>query len=249
MTVIIKWALNEYTSYATGDKSLTSLYLLHTYIYCTHCRLCIINGGGGNSSVLAAEPWSRLSLQHFPPYRCRAIAQAVSRWLPTVAVRVRAQTRMRFVVDKVVLGQPILIPLNSPYSSLIRGWYNRPISGRRNEWTQSHATKLVHVFPDQVCLLWFAGAETETLPYFSVRLGSAAQETVHPDLQETSGSRLQGLSSQGAPPWQDKEEGEGSFHNIPVGRQWTCCGVPSYDVVSPSAWFPMFQRNNSPKCW
>jgi hypothetical protein len=66
-------------------------------------------------------------------------------------------------------------------------------------------------------LLWFAGAETETIPYFSVRLGSAAEETVHPDLQETSGLRLQGLSSEGTSPWQDKEEGEEIFHNIPVG--------------------------------
>jgi hypothetical protein len=37
----------------------------------------------------------------------RAIAQAVSRWLPTAAARVRAQVRscVRFVVNKVALGQ------------------------------------------------------------------------------------------------------------------------------------------------
>jgi hypothetical protein len=34
---------------------------------------------------------------------------------------------------------PILIPLNAPHSS-IRGWYNRPNSGRRTKWTQSHPT-------------------------------------------------------------------------------------------------------------
>jgi hypothetical protein len=36
----------------------------------------------------------------------RAVAQAVSRWLPTAAARVGAQSgRMGFVVDKVALGQ------------------------------------------------------------------------------------------------------------------------------------------------
>jgi hypothetical protein len=36
----------------------------------------------------------------------RSIAQAVSRWLPTAAARVRAQVwQMGFVVDKVALGQ------------------------------------------------------------------------------------------------------------------------------------------------
>jgi hypothetical protein len=36
---------------------------------------------------------------------------------------------------------PILIPPTTPHStSIIRGWYNRPISGRRTKWTQLHAT-------------------------------------------------------------------------------------------------------------
>jgi hypothetical protein len=74
----------------------------------------------------------------------RAIAQAVSRRLPTAATLVRAQVRSWvFVVDKVALGEgflrllrfplPILIPPTAPHSSsIIRGWYNRPVSGRRN---------------------------------------------------------------------------------------------------------------------
>jgi hypothetical protein len=33
---------------------------------------------------------------------------------------------------------PILIPPSAPYSSIIRRWYNWPISGRRAKWTQSH---------------------------------------------------------------------------------------------------------------
>jgi hypothetical protein len=36
------------------------------------------------------------------------------------------------------LPSTILIP---PYSSsIIRGWYNRPVTGRRTNWTQSHPT-------------------------------------------------------------------------------------------------------------
>jgi hypothetical protein len=58
----------------------------------------------------------------------RAIAQAVSRWFPTAAARVRARIwQVGFVVDKVALGQvflrvhrfplPIFIPSNSSSSS------------------------------------------------------------------------------------------------------------------------------------
>jgi hypothetical protein len=55
-----------------------------------------------------------------------------------------------FVVDKMALGQvfsehfplPILIPPTVPHSSssILEGWYNRPVSGRRTKWTQSHRT-------------------------------------------------------------------------------------------------------------
>jgi hypothetical protein len=73
----------------------------------------------------------------------RAIAQAVSRQLPTAAARIRARVRSCGICG----GQsgtgagflrvlrfplPILIPPAAPHSSsIIRGWYNRPISGRR----------------------------------------------------------------------------------------------------------------------
>jgi hypothetical protein len=62
---------------------------------------------------------------------------------------------MGFVVDKVALGAgflqvlrfplPILIPPTAPHSSssIIRDWYNRPISGRRTKWTnKSHPTSI-----------------------------------------------------------------------------------------------------------
>jgi hypothetical protein len=59
--------------------------------------------------------------------RGRAIAQAVSRWLPTAAARVQNPGHVEFVVDKVALGQvgflrvlgfplPIYIPPISPQS-------------------------------------------------------------------------------------------------------------------------------------
>jgi hypothetical protein len=73
-------------------------------------------------------------------------------WLSNSAVRVRAQvgscgicgrrsgTGARFVwVHWFPL--PILIPPTAPHSSsMIRGWNNRPVSGRRTKWTQSHPT-------------------------------------------------------------------------------------------------------------
>jgi hypothetical protein len=41
-----------------------------------------------------------------------------------------------------VLRFPLpIIPPTAPHSaSIIRGWYNRPVSGRRTKWTQSHPT-------------------------------------------------------------------------------------------------------------
>jgi hypothetical protein len=77
----------------------------------------------------------------------RAITQAVSRRLPTAETRVRAQVRSCGICG----GQsgtgacflrvhrfplPFLLPPTTPHSSsVIRGWYYRPISGRRSKWT------------------------------------------------------------------------------------------------------------------
>jgi hypothetical protein len=82
----------------------------------------------------------------------RAIAQAVSRRLPKAAARVRAPLRSCGICG----GQsgsgagflrvlrfplPILVPPTAPHSSsIIRGGYNRPISGRWTKWTQPHPT-------------------------------------------------------------------------------------------------------------
>jgi hypothetical protein len=86
--------------------------------------------------------------------RCsgRALAQAVSRWLPTAAARVRTKVRSCAIcggqsgtgigfLSAYRFPLPVLIPPTAPDSpSIIWGWYNRPISGRRTKWTQSHPT-------------------------------------------------------------------------------------------------------------
>jgi hypothetical protein len=73
-------------------------------------------------------------------------SSGVSRRLPTTAARVRAHFRSCGQIDTGAGFLPvfrfplsILIPPNSPHlSSIIRGWYNRPNSGRHTKWTQSH---------------------------------------------------------------------------------------------------------------
>jgi hypothetical protein len=79
-----------------------------------------------------------------------AIVQAVSRQLLTAAVRVRVQvtscgicgrqsgTGARFL-RVLRFPLPIFIPAPAPHSSssIIRGWQNRPNSGRRTKCTKS----------------------------------------------------------------------------------------------------------------
>jgi hypothetical protein len=81
------------------------------------------------------------------------MAQAVSRRLPTAAAGVRAQVRSCGIYGRQsgswagflrVFPFPLQVPISpttpqSP-SSIFRAWYNRPISGRRTKWTQSHPT-------------------------------------------------------------------------------------------------------------
>jgi hypothetical protein len=82
------------------------------------------------------------------------LAQAVSRWRPTAVARVRAQVRSCGVCGGQsgtgagflgVLRVPVPVPNpptapHSSSSSIIRGWYNRPVSGQRTKWTQSQET-------------------------------------------------------------------------------------------------------------
>jgi hypothetical protein len=81
----------------------------------------------------------------------RAIAQTVSRWLPTAAARVQTQDRSCGICGRqsgtgagflrvLRIPLPILIQPTAPHSSsIIRCWYNRLISFK---WTQvSHRPK------------------------------------------------------------------------------------------------------------
>jgi hypothetical protein len=80
----------------------------------------------------------------------RAIAQAITRWLPTAAARVRARIRSCGIcAGQSGTGADFLRVLRFPLLNLIphhiiRGWYNRPVSGRRTKSTVSpHPKKLI----------------------------------------------------------------------------------------------------------
>jgi hypothetical protein len=81
----------------------------------------------------------------------RGIAQAVSRRLPTAAVRVRAHVKSCGICGEqsgteagflrvLRFPLPIFIPPIASHSSssIIRGWYHKPISGRCTKCTLSH---------------------------------------------------------------------------------------------------------------
>jgi hypothetical protein len=78
------------------------------------------------------------------------IGQAVSLRLPTAAARVRTQFWSCGICEQSGSGAGFLkstsvSPANSNSTAcstfiIIRGWYNRPISGQRTKWIQSHPT-------------------------------------------------------------------------------------------------------------
>jgi hypothetical protein len=89
----------------------------------------------------------------YVPEDGRAIAQAVSRRLSNAETRFRSQVRTCGICggqsgtgEGFLRVHPfplqILIPPTAPHSSssITRGWYNRPISGRRTKWNRSHPT-------------------------------------------------------------------------------------------------------------
>jgi hypothetical protein len=84
----------------------------------------------------------------------RAIAQEVSRWLPTAVAWVRALVWscgicggqsgagagfLRIIRFPLSIFIPSITPQSQ--SSIIWGWYNRPRNGRSTKWTQSHPIK------------------------------------------------------------------------------------------------------------
>jgi hypothetical protein len=72
----------------------------------------------------------------------RALAQAVSRWLPTAGAWVRVFTGMWGLswTEAGFFPSTSVFPVNhsTNFSNIIitRGWHNRPIDGRSAEWTQ-----------------------------------------------------------------------------------------------------------------
>jgi hypothetical protein len=91
-------------------------------------------------------PSEELSVLHFLHSVGRAVAQAVSRWLPIAAARVRSRAGLwGFVVDKTALRQFFSeyfgfpcqsFSTNFPIMVIIRGWLNRPVGGRSAQRNQ-----------------------------------------------------------------------------------------------------------------
>jgi hypothetical protein len=108
-----------------------------------------------------------------PQISC-AIAQAVSRLLPTVAAQVRScgicggQSGIGAGFLKVIpFPLPILIPPTAPHSSsIIHGWYNRPLNGQHTKYTQSHPNprKLTELHPQMQYFTHIAVKAIEALP-------------------------------------------------------------------------------------
>jgi hypothetical protein len=84
----------------------------------------------------------------------RAVAQAVSRWLPTAAAWVRVRAACGFCGGQSGTGARFfpstsVSPANhsTNYSIIIitQGWQNRPTSGRSAEWTQFDSTPIIPI--------------------------------------------------------------------------------------------------------
>jgi hypothetical protein len=90
----------------------------------------------------------------------RAVTQAVSRWLPTAAARVRVRAACGFCGGQSSTGQVFSRVLRFPLqllisptaqhssSSIIRGRYNRPISCRRTKCSVSPHPKQLYICLD-----------------------------------------------------------------------------------------------------
>jgi hypothetical protein len=92
-----------------------------------------------------------------------AIAQAVSRRLPTAAALFRFHVRSCGIcggqsgngegfLRELRFSLLIHIPPTASYSSVIRGWYRRPTSGWRTKWTQSYPTPRIKLINDFGCI-------------------------------------------------------------------------------------------------
>jgi hypothetical protein len=137
-----------------------TLYPSLLFIICVVGRQYIHSDGMLSAICLLVFNCSKIDLRHhYTHNKCRGnttdyghvIAQAGSHRYPTKERRGRAHvwscavcggqsgTGAGFLRE---LGFPqlILIPPTTACSSIIWGWYNRPINGRHTKWTQSHPT-------------------------------------------------------------------------------------------------------------
>jgi hypothetical protein len=131
------------------------------------------------------------------------IAQAVSRRLPTTAARVPAQVRScgicggqsgtRAALLRVLrFPLPIIITSTAPHSSsIIRGWYNTPISCRRTKRMQSHPT------PKKLNKIWESkrtGSFDRLWHYQLMNMGSKLWNWYTPSTYHSSEGTLSAVS-------------------------------------------------------
>jgi hypothetical protein len=137
---------------STANASRCSNVFL-SYVQASSAMQCIKGACVFSFLVNILTCWSYTQLTYELLYVGRAIAQEVSRRLPTATARVRAQDRSCEICG----GQsgtgtgflrvlrfplPILIPPTAPrWSSIVRDPLNRAIIGWLTTWTQSHPTQ------------------------------------------------------------------------------------------------------------
>jgi hypothetical protein len=130
------WPISEYPSFAWTEKRTKKTW---------------VRIAGTLDQIRIWYPSLQLQASDLTDVRGRAIAQAISRRLLTAAARIRAQVMAYWIcggesgtgagfLRVLRFPLPILIPATASHSSssIIRGWYNRPISGWPTKWTQSH---------------------------------------------------------------------------------------------------------------
>jgi hypothetical protein len=143
--------MNEkYETNEINDAAISVAWMKFNILYCQLKRRCLCGGERGESLRFTIMERSEglHSLTYLFRWRC-VIAQAVSRRLPNAAARVRDKLRSCEICGEysdtgagflrvLRFPLPLLIPPTAPHSlSIIRGCYNRPISGRRTKWILS----------------------------------------------------------------------------------------------------------------
>jgi hypothetical protein len=150
-TLPVRLLWSSITASAARCKTASSQFLFSSVMKLCKTQTLLINSSAFSAPLACAKVKYMYIYIHL---KGRAIAQVVNRQLPTTAAQVWTQvrscgicggqsgTREGFLrVPRISL--PILIPLtapNSSSSSVIWGWYSRPVSGQHTKWIQSHPT-------------------------------------------------------------------------------------------------------------